>query len=295
MYPVPGPMGALVKFAYNGMGVFVATCRGNGDYKEDNIFMSRSTDVGRTWSSCKRPIASSSQPWDALSGDEYGTFVAITSSPTYDPTSMTWTNIPGELRSMRSTDAGITWKKYATCNDNHGWFVITNGGGVYVALAGPNGNPAYNTMRSTDRGQTWTCHSPPNGVQFSYSTSITYGNGIFVATTSDGAMHSTDGGVSWTAYKSNDGKVWGSITYGNGVFVALTNADGSVNRTMSSTDGITWTGLPGAPYDARWDSVAYGGGKFLALGRSKDDFDDGSTSGYRRADIKMMTHPGDTF
>ena len=277
-----GSMGRLRRFAYGGKGVFAATCMAESSHI---ILMSRSTNSGRTWSACEKPIASSSlQHWEALSGDGNGTFVAVTDSSSSGDL--------GKPRSMKSTDAGITWTQYATCDDSQKWFAITNGNGVFVALADPDpyGTNA-NTMRSTNNGETWSCQSPPNGVKFNYdSTSITYGNGIFVATTFDGTMRSTNDGVSWTSQKTNDGKEWRSVTYGNGVFVAVTRTDGAVIRTMSSTDGITWTGLPGAPDDARWDSVAYGGGKFLALGRSNLD-----NAGFGKADIKMMTHPGDTF
>ena len=90
-------------------------------------------------------------------------------------------------------------------------------------------------------------------------TSVTYGNGQFVAVTDAGinrVMTSVDG-INWTAHSAPQ-RAWRSVTYGddgngNGLFVAV--AEGS-NQVMTSPDGIAWTARS-APLNF-WASVTYG-------------------------------------
>lgn len=101
--------------------------------------------------------------------------------------------------------------------------------------------------------------------------SITFGNGLWVAATSDGIKTSTDG-VSWTTRTTppsgglTGGNVRG-VAFGNGVFVAVgdTAGGGAVTSCFTSTDGITWTArtIPSGAYN----DVAYtSGGGFMAIG-----------------------------
>ncbi|MCM2339445.1 MAG: fibronectin type III domain-containing protein [Burkholderiales bacterium] len=52
-------------------------------------------------------------------------------------------------------------------------------------------------------------------------------------------MTSPDG-ITWTPRTSAVDNSWSSVTYGNGLFVAVANS-GTNNRVMTSPDGITWT------------------------------------------------------
>jgi hypothetical protein len=100
-----------------------------------------------------------------------------------------------------------------------------------------------------------------------YWRSVTYGNGLFVAVSTDGpgnqVMTSPDG-INWTARASAVNNIWLSVTYGNGLFVAV-SADGMGNRVMTSPDGINWTSRASA-VDNSWQSVTYGNGIFVAVG-----------------------------
>lgn len=93
-------------------------------------------------------------------------------------------------------------------------------------------------------------------------TSVTWGNGTFVAVsgspagTANRVMTSPDG-LTWTARSAAVGNSWSSVTWGNGTFVAV-STDGSGNRVMTSPDGITWTSQTSAANNA-WTSVAWGG------------------------------------
>jgi len=116
-------------------------------------------------------------------------------------------------------------------------------------------------MTSTD-GITWTARSVPASTW----TSVTYGNGLFVAVAgfgTDRIMTSPDG-VTWTPRGSSTDS-WSGITYGNSVFVAV--GMGATNRVMTSTDGITWTNrsIPTSSSGAQWKSVTWGNNKFVAI------------------------------
>ena len=93
--------------------------------------------------------------------------------------------------------------------------------------------------------------------------SVTYGNGKFVAVgASDKSMYSTDG-INWTETTLGS-NAWYSVTYGNGKFVTV-----AMNSDVSaySTDGINWTAST-LPSMEDWISVTYGDGKFVATGSS---------------------------
>ncbi len=96
-------------------------------------------------------------------------------------------------------------------------------------------------------------------------SSITYGNGLFVAVSLDGddqAMTSPDGFTWTTRATPGSDSDWSSITYGNGLFVAVSSS----GEVMFSADGISWT-LGTAPSEA-WSSVSYGAGTFVAVGNA---------------------------
>jgi len=67
----------------------------------------------------------------------------------------------------------------------------------------------------------------------------------------------------WTARPAPEQNNWISVTYGNGMFVAVANT-GTVNRIMTSSDGVNWT-AQAAPEQNNWVSVTYGGGQFVAV------------------------------
>jgi hypothetical protein len=103
-------------------------------------------------------------------------------------------------------------------------------------------------------------------------TSVTYGNGIFVAVaSSDGngvigqRVMTSQNSTNWTSRVSAASNQWQSVTFGNGRFVAVSN-DGA-DRVMTSQNGITWTSHKAAAAN-QWQSVIYGNGKFVAVAGS---------------------------
>ena len=112
-------------------------------------------------------------------------------------------------------------------------------------------------------GEYWTSYP---AAENNFWSSVTYGNGKFVAVSRDGqnrVMSSTDG-ISWTASQATEFNSWNSVTFGNGRFVAI--ATTGTNRVMSSIDGINWTsGLGPDINNSPWRSVTFGNGRFVAV------------------------------
>jgi len=125
-------------------------------------------------------------------------------------------------------------------------------GGILGGGAAPEALPLW--ILRTAPASTWS--------------SITYGNGLFVAvaTTSNpvGIITSPDG-ITWTARTVPQPNAWVGVTFGNGLFVAV--ATNGEKRIMTSPDGITWTAR-NAPAQNQWSSVTYGNGLFVAVATS---------------------------
>lgn len=114
-------------------------------------------------------------------------------------------------KAMTSSD-GITWALHEGVPSGY-WRGITYGDGLYVAVA----TFGDNRLMISEDGENWELVS----VLFP-TNSVAYGNGIFVAVGSSGALASRDG-RNWTSIDSVSGG-WNAITYGNGKFVAVANS-----------------------------------------------------------------------
>jgi photosystem II stability/assembly factor-like uncharacterized protein len=100
-------------------------------------------------------------------------------------------------------------------------------------------------------------------------SSISYGNGVFVAVGVGGKIaRSTDLGATWGALIVNNfaGVAIESIAFGNNVFVAVSQS-GTISR---STDfGVTWSALLANPFlGGVIQSVSFGNGVFVAVGNN---------------------------
>ena len=103
---------------------------------------------------------------------------------------------------------------------------------------------------------------------YSYWSSVTYGNGKFVAVSGEFsatnyAAYSTDG-INWESTTLPVSSYWSSVTYGDGKFVAVAGGTNSTNYAAYSTDGINWEKAI-LPSKVIWTSVTYGNGKFVAI------------------------------
>jgi hypothetical protein len=90
---------------------------------------------------------------------------------------------------------------------------------------------------------------------------VAYGNGVFVATRSNGVSYSNDG-ITWGA-TNPVGFVGGKLAFGNGLFVNVSNSGGS-GIVFTSPDGFVWTSRTAASNDT-WSAITFGNGLFVAV------------------------------
>jgi len=148
--------------------------------------------------------------------------------------------------------------------------VTTNSSSSFTASldapSGPASSVAKLTIQSSPHvssiGSVWTSSS--NYPSNSSWTSVTYGNGKFVAVgsntagTTGQAMYSTDG-MNWTLASGVPNHSWSNVTYGNGRFVAV----GWMGWIMYSSDGVTWTASSASFSGNTLYGLAYGNGKYI--------------------------------
>lgn len=130
----------------------------------------------------------------------------------------------------------------------------------------------------------WNLHRNSIDKDTANWTSITYGNGTFVAvaknSTGNQIVISGDG-INWTPQNGahslpNYRTLWNSVTFGNGVFVAVGSArivgNEIGNAVMTSPDGVNWSPQsipdPANNGNNNLNAVTFGGGKFVAVGNS---------------------------
>ena len=184
--------------------------------------------------------------------------VAVSSSTTVNAYSTdggtTWTaggSLPGGIS---GTAVAVTYGKY-------------NGNGRWIAL-GSGGTSAY----STNGGVSWVAGG---GLAAGSWSSITYGQGVWIAVTAAGTAtsYSTDGGQTWTAGGALPAvSTWISVTYGANKFVAVSSA-GAVNPAYSVDGGVTWSNTEAAGYlgSGTITSVHYGQGVFVVTTSSSNN------------------------
>lgn len=154
---------------------------------------------------------------------------------------------------------GITWS--ATTSELFGpgvgstsmWSKIASGPDKFVAISG------YGYAAVSGDGKYWTISAVYLGK--TTSSSIAYGNGVFVATGASILRTSTDG-ITWssTNYAPTGGNI--RVAFGGGIFALV--RDGSTYGA-TSTDGVTWTQVTTA-FSSSWaGGIAYGAGKFVAV------------------------------
>jgi predicted RecA/RadA family phage recombinase len=127
-----------------------------------------------------------------------------------------------------------------------------------------------NEMQSTT-GEDVTVWASTTSSALNSWTSVTYGNGLFVAVawfgTGNRVMTSPDG-INWTIRTTPIDNAWYAVTYGNGLFVAVSDGqEATSTNVMTSPDGITWT-VRNSAANNQWLSVIYGNGLFVAVADS---------------------------
>jgi len=158
---------------------------------------------------------------------------------------------------------GQTWTTRTTPTTNGidpRWTSVTygivNGNSRFVAVA------ADGEVMTSSNGENWNQETTPSA---NWWTSVTFGNGLFVAVTDDpvGSQVMTSSNAStWTLRTTPIDNSWKSVTHGNGLFVAVSST-GAGDRVMTSPNGITWT-IRQSAADNDWYSVTHGNGLFVA-------------------------------
>ena len=161
-------------------------------------------------------------------------------------------------------NAGV--KSLAITNSGKGYtttptVTILDTGARYVAMAS-NGVNCYTTSAGILAGAAWTAGTAITGSPI--ISSMTYGNGVFVAVGGTSSCASSTNGSTWTVrtVPTLGAGTYSSVAYGNGTFVAISTGN---NATAVSSNGNSWIAGGNLPSSATWTSVAYGNGRFVAI------------------------------
>ena len=141
---------------------------------------------------------------------------------------------------------------------NSNWLSdIVYGDGKFVIVGGNAGVRSNYTAYSTD-GVNWNKSDNFDDEEFS---SIAYGNGKFIATSSyrRGYIYYSTNGYNWSKANLPYSTSWRSIAYGDGRFVVIDEVNGYV---AWSSEGIDWVSTSSIQ---RGTSITYGNGKFVAV------------------------------
>ena len=194
---------------------------------------------------------------------------------------LTCTDSGGACLNMKLSNDGTIWSAPASYATSTVW-TLSSGDGlktVYAMFSDHTGSwsRAYSDTITLDTippivaasgvPDAWNWRNPlPQGNSLS---SITYGNGIFVAVGDAGAIITSTDGVTWTYRTSGTAYRLSSVTYGNGTFVAVGwyDAGGTEAAIVTSTDGINWTSRTSGVYNISLTGVSFNGtDTFVAVG-----------------------------
>ena len=118
-------------------------------------------------------------------------------------------------------------------------------------------------------GEGGTILDSPDGVNWTSAnsgptttfSSVAYLTGTFIAVGNDGAIQTSSNGLAWTTQTSGNTRNLSGVTYGNGLFVVV----GDFGTILTSPDGVNWSGRnSGTGYDLH--GVTYGSSTFVAVG-----------------------------
>lgn len=158
---------------------------------------------------------------------------------------------------------GINWTEMTIGVSSDQLGAVAYGNGKFVTFGHMGGGNDDRTGYYSTDGINWNTMTLPYLPISKEYTDITFGNGKFVAMTTEQfyCVYSTDG-INWTKITMPSSQQWHAVTYGNDKFVAV--ADAKADVCAYSTDGITWTEMS-MPKKGYWRDVVYGNDKFVAI------------------------------
>lgn len=192
---------------------------------------------GITWISRRLPVA---QTWRGVTFGN-GVFVAVGGSPSQN--------------CITSPD-GVNWTT-RTMSNNAQWMDVIFDGVQFVAVAA-------NAVCVSPDGVTWTSNAVPS----SALTSIAFGNGCYIATSTGSNsyyLYSEDL-LTWQALPLPQGSTsTGLVVFANGIFIVLLP---SKTKLAFSVDGVKWVPFTIPQSVAVWAGITFGNDEFLAISTS---------------------------
>ena len=176
----------------------------------------------------------------------------------------------GRNRMAYSDDAGTSW----TGTDSNTPFTnvqgsptlrdVTFGGGRFVLVGAAGGQGHGSSLAHSANGINWTARDMDDLV-LSAITSVSYGNGKFIAVSIDSILYSDDG-MDWTDAAGipsllSSNKQLQSVAAGAGKFTAV----GTNDTILTSVNGTSWT-AENVSLNSHFYDIAYGNGIWVAVG-----------------------------
>lgn len=127
-----------------------------------------------------------------------------------------------------TSDNGYSWNSVGKMGSTITGNGIASASNIVVAC----GNAGYIAF-STNAGDSWEEVKTSTVDRF---TSITYGNGRFVAVGEDGVFANSYNGRDWNVSRIKNIATLEGVAFGDGKFVAVGNRNSAI-----STDGLSWT------------------------------------------------------
>ena len=138
---------------------------------------------------------------------------------------------------------------------------VTDANAKFVAVATSTNDNCYTTSAGIAGTTAWIAGGSTGKTDL---TSLTYGNGIFVAVGGASSAISSTNATSWISrtIPTLSSGTYSDVLYGNDIYLAIATG---TNVTAKSANGNSWTAGGNMPSTAAWGSVAYGNGRFVAI------------------------------
>jgi hypothetical protein len=224
-----------------------------GEMKQIAFGQGKFVIVGSHGSKATFATSTDASSWVITQTNDVNWFESVAYSPTLDKFVMIGSSGQAVLYN------GTT---YSTTYPGGNFKDIAWGNNIFLAVT-----QAGNGVYTSSNGTAWNSFSSL-GMN---ATSVTFGNGLFVATginvagTTYYIKTSTDGTTWSTVYSGNYG--FSDVTYDNGRYVAVGYDSSGHKSAIYSTDGANWTAVPTAN-DTWWSAVAFGNNSYVAVPKS---------------------------
>ena len=157
--------------------------------------------------------------------------------------------ICGEKGSIFTSEDKSTWTQIQTVYQDD-FLDTVYAEGVFIAC-GSTG------LYTSEDGENWVKRITGTRI-----TSVTYGNGKYIAVSNGGKVYSSTDGVNWNYITLSNTQNYNRIRYVNNIFIIA----GNYGTIITSADGETWTERTSGTTQML-SGVAYGNGIYVVAGR----------------------------